>query len=252
MSESSLRQNELDVEEARARLAVSLAALRAPEAVASFKDDLKNDAIDTKNALLEQVQTSAQSVVHGLVEDLKAKAAANPAASLAIGAGLAWRLFHHPPVASALVGLGIFSLWRTNASRPPGSYRPDYLAEGKQRLREQAGEALAHVQDLATQGQTAVTAKASELAENAKDQARRWAHDASDGLAEMSSTSETKVKVEAIVTKANELLKVNASAVNSAIENPDARDKLLLGVAGLAVAAALGMACQRRLTEEST
>jgi hypothetical protein len=39
------------------------------------------------------------------------------------------------------------------------------------------------------------------------------------------------------------------AAAKSALPDADARDRLLLGVAGLAVAAALGIAWQKRLTE---
>ncbi|HET7211848.1 MAG TPA: hypothetical protein VFI85_08920, partial [Methyloceanibacter sp.] len=41
------------------------------------------------------------------------------------------------------------------------------------------------------------------------------------------------------------------STVSNAIANTDTRDSLLLGAAGLAVAAALGIAYQRRATEPS-
>jgi hypothetical protein len=51
------------------------------------------------------------------VTDLKARAAANPAAVAALAAGVAWRLFHRPPVATLLVGLGLFGLLRTSPSQ---------------------------------------------------------------------------------------------------------------------------------------
>jgi len=51
-----------------------------------------------------------------MVEDMKAKASENPAATLAISAGLAWRLLRHPPIATALIGAGLFSLLRAALS----------------------------------------------------------------------------------------------------------------------------------------
>src|SRR3954447_6596800 len=138
MAERSLRNYEGDVEMARAKLKASLAQLRSPETISAFTDDLKKEAFDAKDALLGQAKSAAQSKVTELVDELKAKAAANPAGVLAVGAGLAWHFLRHPPIASALVGLGIFSLWQTNAPRTTGQYQPDYLEIGKRRLKEQA------------------------------------------------------------------------------------------------------------------
>jgi hypothetical protein len=42
-----------------------------------------------------------------VLADLKARAAANPLALAAVAAGVGWRLFHRPPIATALVGLGL-------------------------------------------------------------------------------------------------------------------------------------------------
>lgn len=73
-------------------------------------------AESAKNALFDQVKAKTLSAWQGLVEEMKAKAAENPAATLAISAGLAWRLLRHPPIATALIGTGLFSLLR--AHRP--------------------------------------------------------------------------------------------------------------------------------------
>src|SRR6185437_14414318 len=59
---------------------------------------------------------------------------ANPSAALAIGAGLAWRLVKHPPLATALIGAGVLSLWRTTPARINDD---DYLGTAQQRLGEQ-------------------------------------------------------------------------------------------------------------------
>jgi len=174
MADRSLRNYEGDVEMARAKLKASLAELRSPETISAFADDVKKEAFDAKDALIEQAKSAAQSKVTELVDELKARAAANPAGVLAIGAGLAWHFLRHPPVTSALVGLGVFSLWQTNAPRPAGQYRPDYLALGKQRLKEQANEALSKAKDIAHQGQDAVSAKAAELTRSASGRVGEW------------------------------------------------------------------------------
>ena len=158
MPEISVPEQERDVEQARTKLAADLATLRSPETFTKFTDDLKNEALHTKDAVL-----------YGLVESLKAKATANPVAALAIGAGLAWRFVNHPPIASALVGIGLFSLWRTDASRPLNGYPADYLEEGKQRLKEQGTELVSKITDLAGDAQQTIFAKAAEFADVAKD-----------------------------------------------------------------------------------
>src|SRR5262245_2415988 len=98
MSEGDLNTLEREVELTRAKFADDLARLRSPHNLAEFKEDLWAHARETKN---------------GILADLKARAAANPAAVAAVAAGVAWRLFHRPPIATALVGLGLFSLLRT-------------------------------------------------------------------------------------------------------------------------------------------
>jgi hypothetical protein len=260
MSDKTLRQFEGDVEMARMKLTDSLSTLRSPETISAFTDDLKKEALDTKDALVDQVKTAAQSKLKGLVEDLKAKAAANPAAALAVGAGLAWHFIRHPPIASALVGLGIFSLWRTDASYPPGSYRPDYLAVGKQRLKEQASDALLKVKDIAIEGQDAVSAKTADLADAAKDRVQRWTADIREAAEEVGASLKADAPSIApsvedggnftrVSDMAGEVFDSAAAATRSALRSPESRDKVLLGVAGVAVAAALGIACQKRLSE---
>ena len=88
MSDISLKVHEREVESARAKLTEDLTVLCSARTFATFTDDLKQEALDTKDAVWEK---------------LKARAAANPAAMLAIAAGLGWRLINRPPIASALI-----------------------------------------------------------------------------------------------------------------------------------------------------
>src|SRR3954468_15660418 len=141
MSGPSLRELERDVEQTRGRLARNLATLRSPATFSEFTDDLKQEALDTKDALLEKARDTAQSTAQSFLDDLKARAAANPAATLAIGAGIAWRLLRHPPIATALVGAGLF---RTDPWRRNGYIAEDYMSHAKERLAEQASD-FAHV-----------------------------------------------------------------------------------------------------------
>jgi hypothetical protein len=260
MSDLSVRHHEKDVELARARLAQSLSTLSSPATFSAFADDLKQEAIGKKDELMDHAKSAAQSTINGFVEDLKAKAAANPAAALAIGAGLAWRLIHHPPIASALVGAGLFSLWRTNAARAPGSYKPDYLAEGKERLKEQAGEAVTKMKDIAADAQEAMSAKAADFADAAKDKVQQWRESVRETVEEVGASAKDRAETvapemrRAGYTAKNYVREQTQSATTMAedlLNDPASRDKLLLGVAGVAVAAALGIACQKRLAETS-
>jgi hypothetical protein len=102
MSAAELNALEREVELTRAKFANDLARLRSPHNIAEFKEALWARARETKD---------------GIVADLKARAAANPAAVAALAAGVAWRLFHRPPIATLLVGLGLFGLLRTLPSQ---------------------------------------------------------------------------------------------------------------------------------------
>lgn len=256
MTELSLQKHEREVEQARTKLAGDLAILRSPETLSAFTNDLQHE-----------VKSAAQSTVNGLFEDLKAKAAANPAAALAIGAGVAWRLIHNPPIASVLVGVGLFSLWRTNARRPPSGVQPDYFKQGKQRLKEQGGELLSKATEVA--GDMLVSTKAADLTDAAKDKAAQWSNHVGEAVGEVGSRVQADVdRVTGAVrrakhdlrdqlhsastnaySKADDLFHYAASAGKNALDDEETRNKLLLGVAGVAVAAALGVACQKRISQ---
>jgi hypothetical protein len=311
----TLRGCERDVEQARSKLSHDLATLRAPETFSSFADDLKLDALETKDAIIDQAKTAAQSKLTDFVEDLKARAAANPVAAVAIGAGIAWRLLRNPPIATALVGAGIYGLWRTNSGfQPHGRSNADYLQQGKQRLMEQAGDfaatAAASAKDVAADVGEAVSTKTTEMIQTAKAKAEEWSDAAQSKAQEWSGAAQNKAREwsgaaqnhasewsGAAQSKAQEwsndlgrsagalgsALKSEAASLNAATGNAaeqvrsatsqastrtaqlvrdtmqdgrdvladaESRDKLLLGVAGVAVVAALGIACQRRMTEE--
>jgi hypothetical protein len=272
--QDTLKQREHDVETARAKLADDLAILRSPKAFAAFTDDLKQDAIETKDELVGQVTDAVQSKVTGLVEDLKAKAAANPAAALMIGAGIGWYLLRHPPITTALIGCGLFSLLRTKASAQPHAQTRDYLRQGQERLKQQASTVASQAAETATSmaadARDKLAAESSELFETAKDSATRLTHDLRDQVA--AGASAVQEQADAIIAKAkgtasnlaHEARSGAATATTqaartfdhtletakAALPDVEARDRVLLGVAGLAVAAAVGVACQRRIAEK--
>ena len=138
----------------------------------SSQKTLKQEALDDKDALLDKAKAKAQSSIESLIEDVKARAAANPAAALAIGAGIAWRLVRHPPIATALVGAGLISLFRTPPARPNGQAPADYLAHAKTRLREQASAAADVAQEKAAVLSETVAEKVTETAGRMKERAQ--------------------------------------------------------------------------------
>jgi hypothetical protein len=269
MPDASLRTYEREVENARSKLANDLATLRSPATLSTFTDDLKHEALGAKDALVETAKSKAQSTVNGILEDLKAKAAANPAAALAIGAGIAWRLIKNPPIATVLVGAGLFSLLRTNAPRPAYGERRDYLALGKERLKEQVADLAASAKEATTEAGAAVAAEAAGFVDAAKDKAREWTDSSRQAAEQLASTMKTNVRSiadDASVTasryseeaqniaatayaRAGAMMQEATTAGGQVIADPNSRDKLLLGVAGVAVAAALGIAVQKRVAQ---
>jgi hypothetical protein len=241
MGKSDLLEHEREVERSRARLSQDLAVLCSSDTLAAFTDDLKQEAFDTRDVVWEK---------------LKARAASNPAAVAAIGAGLAWRLFRRPPIASALIGIGIYSLWKT---QPKTAYnaagqRLDYVEQSKEVLKEQAGQVFSAASDMLDKGQRAAARKGAEVLEDVSEKAKEWRSVADAAVSD--TTARLKTSGEALLSdvqaKQHDLRDgIQAARAKAAerLQDDDSRDRLLLGVAGLAIAAALGIACQKRASE---
>ena len=238
-----VRKLEREVESARSRLRTDLSVLNSPRTYAAFKDDLKSEA---------------NATVYNIIDGLKARAAANPAAALAIGAGIAWRVIERPPIAAALIGAGLFSLFRTSpVERSPFEQR-DYVSEGQERLKEQVSDFADEIKDHAVNMASAVANRASDLAgagtekmrdlasaaaSQAKEHVSSVSHLASDGINDVAGlAAEVPARAGRIVQKAS-------LAIEDAISDDNTRDKILLGAASLAVATALGIAFQRSISE---
>src|SRR3954464_2903377 len=161
MSDAELNALERDVEQARARFADDLARLRSPSTLARFKDDAWAEASDTKDELVAKTKEAAKDGAQRLFTELKERAAANPVAALAIGAGLAWRLVHRPPVATLLVGMGVVGLLRTSPARSPEPYIGLHDEDPRLRYRHGANEA-------------GLVARAGDLAEAVKEKVQDW------------------------------------------------------------------------------
>jgi hypothetical protein len=251
MAGAALHDHEIEVERSRAKLTQDLAVLCSPQTFAAFTDDLKQQAFDTRDAFWEK---------------LKARAASNPAAVIAIGAGLAWRLIQRPPIAGALIGVGLFSLWKTT---PTTAYdatgkRLDYIQHSKESLKKQAEQVISAAADVAEKAQEAATAKSSEVWGSAKETMREWQEGMDDTASMLKSSGEDVLnKVKSSGEDVLEDVRVRqhdvrnqmdewAATAAEKLKEDDTRNKLLLGIAGAAVAAALGIACQKRISETWT
>src|SRR5690349_4808862 len=172
MSEPSLGELERDVVRARAKLSDDLSKLRSPATVSTFKHELKQEAVRTKDQVVRNLQSSAQSAARDFVEQLKARAAANPAAALVIGAGVAWRLVRNPPIASVLVAAGLFSLIRTTPIQSSSLDDVDYLAEAKRNLRDQATGVMDEIKERGSAAAADITEQARALTHEAMEKAQ--------------------------------------------------------------------------------
>jgi hypothetical protein len=247
MAGAALHDHEIEVERSRAKLTQDLAVLCSPKTFAAFTDDLKQQAFDTRDAFWEK---------------LKARAASNPAALIAIGAGVAWRLIQRPPIASALIGVGLFSLWKTT---PTTAYdatgkRLDNIQHSKESLKKQTEQVISAAADVAEKAQEAATAKGSEVWGSAKETMREWQEGMDDTASMLKSSGEdilnkaksagedvladVRVQQHGVRKQIDEWAATAAQKLNE----DDTRNKLLLGIAGAAIAAALGIACQKRIS----
>ena len=237
MADVSLNAHERAVETARAKLTHDLDVLCSPRTMAGFADDLKQEALETKNALWDQ---------------LKAKAAANPAAMMAIAAGLGWRFMRRPPISSALIGLGLFSLWRTSAS--PLDQNSSFIQQSARSLKVQGEELATAASDLAAQTKDKVAAKGAETWDAAKASLQTWSEAAGEHLEEV--RAQAKSTGDAVLDSLrrqqhdlrDEVVEVGSTAKQT-LRDEDTRNALLLGFAGVAVAAAVGIACQKRIAD---
>lgn len=233
--DKSIDELEREVEQARARVAADIARLRAPETYQAAKSGL----IDRAFGYRDQMRDNATGYGEGMIETIKAKAAANPLAVAAIGAGIAWRLYKHPPVTTVLVGLGIASLLRTDPN--DDSMQPRKLVEAasekamewKDRAAAQAIElkdrASAQVQDLRDAAVGAVEEKIDEWTGDA------GAHKAARDVVSVGASTNRDLQP---------LFRSEQSegGWRNGNTTADRRDAYLLGIAALAVGGAVALA----------
>jgi hypothetical protein len=235
MSATELISLEREVEAARERVAADLARLRSPATLSEFKSELWTEARQSKDQIVERATNYVDETVQSLLSDIKGRAAANPAAVLAIGAGLAWRLLRHPPIASLLVGAGVFGLMKTQPARDL-----DFAAGLATQAHNVANTVTEQVQEWGSQAGEAVRERASQVSGNVVLLAERASAAMGDaGAAALHTGAELANNAAFTGSRAS-------AVISDAMPEPHERDQLLLGAAALAIAAAVGIASQRR------
>jgi hypothetical protein len=177
-----------------------------------------------------------------VLAEVKARAAANPLAVAALVAGVAWRLFHRPPIATLLVGLGLVGLLRTSPTQADYANAEDLFdpEEWRSRASGFADAAKQRVQDWSAQASQAAREAKTQVAETAASMAER----ASDALHDAADTARDRVT--RLADDATSFSDQASARLHAAMPDRDDRDNYLLGAAALAVAAAVGIAFQRR------
>ena len=227
MPHIELDRLEGDVRDARRRLKSDLEILRAPETFSSFKEEVLDEARQSRDGIVANVKEAAADRAERLVADIKERAAANPVAIGAIAAGVAWRILRKPPITTMLVGYGLISLWRTKPGQPaPGAetvYRAaDMAIEAKEQVEQwgsEAGDAIARATDVVVPAVTATV--------------QRWSADARDAV------SQATTSVQSLVAS-------GSKSLEHIVTDKQERDKVLLTAAAVALSAALGLTCLRR------
>lgn len=250
MSDRSIAQLESEVAAARAKLAADLAVLTSPRAVSHFRRSVETEAYAAKDRWVGAAQGAVRSRVQDFVDATKAKAAANPAAVAAIAAGVGWRLMRHPPVATVLVGAGLYSLFTTDRRQRPFIERHG-LDEKAQALRTKVADTSEAVIGTAR----SAAERAQELASQVASAGQEFVAEARERIGHATgaapSAREPREEAEGIWDGITANGARTTPVVRSAASDNENWDRMLLGAAGLAVAAAVGIASQRRGAERS-
>lgn len=277
MSKVEIENLERDVVEARARLSADLARLASPQVFSGFKADVSRDFDRLKQQAIDTTKEAARERAQDIVEMVTDRIVANPAAAAAIGAGLAWRLFRHPPISTALIGVGLYELLRGNGNgsatdhrtrryrvRTPGKdgggidwrSKAEVLADNARgQLADAADFVSGHVSEAAgvvghKVGDAAAVASAaiSDTAAAAQGAIGGATQAAAARVGEMATDATVRARrsLSNGGEAAAEWTKSGRRKVSRFIQDPDPRDTVLLGAAAVAIVAAIGLAAQRR------
>lgn len=203
---------ERDISATRARLKANIEAISSQPTWDDLKATVKAEAMETKDEAVAYAQSAGSDMLRAGFDTLKQKAASNPAAALMIGAGIGWKLWKRPPVAAALVGVGLFSLFSRRENDP--------LRTATKFVRETAEDAASVTVETVSRTAQDLKEKANALVDGAKDRAEA-------------------------VLDSTEALSSDVRRHALRVTNADAQRQILLSVAGVAVAAAVATSVQK-------
>jgi hypothetical protein len=245
--DANLSALEAEVEAARARLADSLQNLTRPSISEAVRHDIRTYADTVKDEVVEKISTTREQLVssareaaqrraHQLSDALRERAAANPLALILIGAGLGWRLYHRPPVATLLMGAGAASLLMNSSRRAarhfdefhnpyrsdhPASYVPGGVAGYGYPVEEQAPPTSMH-----------------ERAEQLSDLAARVSDKAGTIAARVSEAADAgRARVADAASEVRREVEHYGAAARRELADHGNRYGMLLGAIGLSLAA---------------
>jgi hypothetical protein len=162
-----------------------------------------------------------------------------------------------PPIATLLVGLGLVGLLRTSPSPSdyanaedvfdPGRWprRASALADSAKRKAEEWG---AQASEAARDAKAQVAETAASMAERASGALRDAGDTAREGLGDAGDAA--RARMTRFADDAAAMSDQASARMRAVMPDRDDRDNILLGAAALAVAAAVGIAVQRRAHEE--
>jgi hypothetical protein len=227
MSHAELDSLEGDVRGARQRLKSDLELLRAPETLSRFKEEVLDEARQSRDHIVAGVKDAATDRAESLIADIKERAAANPVAVGAIAAGVAWRILRKPPITTILVGYGLISLWRTKPGEPAPSAETVYQAV------DRATEAKEQVEQWGSKASDAIGRATDVVVPAVTETVERWKTYVGEAVSQATTSGQS-------------LVASGSQSLQHIVMDKQERDKVLLGAAAVALTAALGLACLRR------
>lgn len=132
--DTDLRRLEREAEEARARLRGAIAEINDPRTVENAKLEMKRRAEDVKEQVVGYIKGAKDNALDtgraqgdAFTRKLQRTAIENPLSVALIGAGVGWRLYKNPPIATALIGAGLWQLMKSwNNASDQTAYRDPY------------------------------------------------------------------------------------------------------------------------------
>lgn len=263
---------ERDIRTTRARLAANLSVLTSTATLDELKSTVKTEAVGVSDDMIDRAKTSGMTMLRKGFDDLKDKAMENPAAVAAIGAGIGWKLWKNPPVASALVGYGLFSLFRGSANDPVQNAVRDargHIEDTASAALKSARRTVHDIRDQASAVADDVRDKASSLLSDAQERAASATGDITDAASAFADDARATVssiagEAKAMGQDARELGEqawsqstrsgqemLDDIAERTRPMRSDPQSQILLSLAGVAVAAAVGVAISRHRSDSN-